>query len=133
MSLTLELPPELEAEVRSAAAREGVAPESFAVNAIEERLRGGESGERPKSESELLEAIGAGLPAATWQRYHALLARRRAGTIPDDDYAELLRLTDEVELWNARRLELVARLAQLKGVPLRQLVERMGLAARLDA
>ena len=39
MSLNLRLPPELEAEIRRATEREGVDPESYAVAAIEERVR----------------------------------------------------------------------------------------------
>ena len=38
MSLTLHLPPELEAEIRKAAEREGIAPEIYAVTAIVERV-----------------------------------------------------------------------------------------------
>src|SRR5262249_135966 len=128
-SLTLELSPELESEIRKAAAREGIPPETYAVLAIEERVRRESQAEARGAESELLEQINTGLPAATWHPYHDLTAKPRHDTLTDDEYPELLRLTDEVELWNARRLELLHSLARLRNLPLRTLVEQMGLAS----
>ena len=128
MSLHLELPPELEAEVRKAAAREGVAPESYALGALEERVRHQPSGDPPLTESRLLEQINAGLAPATWQRYHELCARRDEEAFTQAEHSELLHLTETVELWNAHRLGLLLQLARLRGVPLRKLVEQMGLA-----
>jgi hypothetical protein len=128
MSLTLELTPELKERLREAAARKGVAPESYAISALEERVRS----ERPPGltarESRLLADISAGLPTATWQRYRELCAVRRDDRISDEEYGELLRLTEEVEVWNARRVELLSELARLRKVPLRELVAQMGLA-----
>jgi hypothetical protein len=129
MSLNLELSPELEAEVRRAAAREGVAPESYVLTALEERVRREGAARQQETESRLLEQISAGLAPDTWQRYHELTAKRRDDSLSDTEYSELLRLTEEVELWNARRLELLLELARLRGIPLRALVEQMGLAA----
>lgn len=128
MSLTLELPPELETEIRSAAARAGVALESYALTALQERVRREVPADPPETESDLLERINTGLPPATWFRYQELTAKRRADTLPDVEYPELLCLTEEVELWNARRLETLLQLARLREVPLRSLVEEMGLA-----
>lgn len=128
MSLTLQLPPELEAEIRKAAAREGVPPETYAVTALEACVRSESETGPGDTESRLLEQINTGLPPATWQRYHQLCARRRDDALSVEEYSELLRLTEEVELWNARRLDLLSQLARLRGVPLRALVEQMGLA-----
>lgn len=127
MSLNLQLPPDLQAEIRQAAGQEGVDPEAFVVAAIKERVRRTGDADRVSTESRLLEQISAGLPPAIWQRYHELTAKRRDETLTDEEYPELLRLTDEVELWNARRLELLLELARLRGVPLRTLMEQMGL------
>jgi hypothetical protein len=128
MSLTLQLTPELESEARQAAAREGIAPEEFAVAALQERLSRQSGGSPHPSEASLLEQIGVGLPAEIWQRYHQLTAKRRSETLAASEHAELLELTDRVEAWNVRRLELLLQLAQLRGVPLRTLVEDLGLA-----
>lgn len=127
MSLDLQLPPELEAEIRLAAAREGVAPETYAVAALAERVRREVVPDSPPTESQLLERISAGLPPATWQRYRELTARRRDSPLTGEENAELLRLAEVVELWNGRRLELLLHLSRLRGVALRTLVEEIGL------
>jgi hypothetical protein len=128
MSLTLELSPELEAEARRVAAQAGMAPEDFAVAALQERVwQQRDTGPAP-TDSSLLEQIGSGLTAEIWSRYHALTAKRRSQALTDSEYAELLQLSDKVEAWNVRRLDLLLQLAQLRGKPLRQLVEELGLA-----
>jgi len=133
MSLTLQLPPELEAEIRRVAARDGIAPEAYAVSALEARVRQEVHAGPPDVESWLLEQVNTGLPPSTWERYHALKARRREDALSGAEYSELLQLTDSVEQWNARRLELLIQLARLRGTPLRALIEEMGLAPAPDA
>ncbi len=38
MTLIINIPPEMEARVREAAAREGIEPEQYVLNAVKERL-----------------------------------------------------------------------------------------------
>lgn len=127
MSLTLQLPPDLEASIRKAAAESGMAPEAYAVSALHECVR--QEVGLPESESQLLEQINVGLPGTIWEQYRELTEKRRDETLTEDERAELLDLTNMVELWNARRLELLLELARLRNVPLRALVEEMGLAS----
>jgi hypothetical protein len=75
----------------------------------------------------LLQQINQGLPPPTWERYHALKQKRDARTLAPDEHAELLAMTNQVELWNARRVELVATLARLRQVPLRAMMDELGL------
>src|SRR5206468_10303791 len=86
----------------------GLAPDGYVLKVLRERLGGGERlpPHLPQEETELLQQINQGLPAETWARYQALKQTRDARTLTSDEHAELLTLTDEVELWNARRLEL---------------------------
>jgi hypothetical protein len=56
-----------------------------------------------RRESELLLKINQGVPELIQQRYDDLIAKRRAQTLTPDEYAELLSLTDQVELSDARR------------------------------
>src|SRR5438132_78397 len=59
--------------------------------------------------------------------------RRDAATLTDAEHAELIRLVNEVEIWNARRLEAVAELARLRGVRFPDLVRQLGLGPRTRA
>ena len=129
MTITLEITPELEEALRVGAQRAGLPPDGYVLKLLQERL-GGEERRPPHlspEETQLLQQINQGLPPETWARYHALKEKRDARTLSTEEYRELLSLTDEVELWNARRLELVSALAQLRQVPLRALMDELGL------
>jgi hypothetical protein len=81
----------------------------------------------PARETELMQRINQGLPVAKSARYHELMAKRRLGTLPAEDYGELLGLTDESERLQAERIQYLAELARLRGTPLRALMDELGL------
>jgi hypothetical protein len=66
-------------------------------------------------------------------RYHALKEKRDAETLTDAEHAELIRLVNEVEGWNVRRLEAAAELAKREGEPFRDLVKQLGLGPPSNA
>jgi hypothetical protein len=135
MTLTLEISPELAETLRAIAAREGVAPDQYVLDLLQERLDRDQNlpPHLPRAEAELLQRINEGLPEATWERYHALKAKRDAETLTDTEHAELIRLVNEVEGWNVRRLEAVAALAKLRGVPFPDLFQQLGLGPSVHA
>jgi hypothetical protein len=132
MTLALEISPELAETLRAIAAREGVAPDRYVLDMLQERL----DRERnlpprlPRRESELLQRINEGLPESTWARYEVLKGKRDAETLTEAEHQELIRLVDEVEGWNVRRLEWVAELAKLRGVRFQDLVRERWASAR---
>lgn len=131
MTLTLEIHPELEKTIRARAASAGLPPDRYVLELLQERLapiNGGPPG-LPQAEAMLLERINEGLPPETWERYHTLKGRRHAESFTAEERAELIRLVNEVEIWNARRLKWVAELAKLRGVPFPELVQQLGLGA----
>jgi hypothetical protein len=129
MTITLNITPELEEVLRRSAQRAGLPPDSYILKLLQERLGAGERLplHLPDEETQLLQKISQGLPPETWARYEALKEKRDARTLTPDEYAELRALTDEVELWNAHRLELVLALARLRQVPLRVMMDELGL------
>jgi hypothetical protein len=132
MTLTLEIGPELEQALQATAIRTGLPPERYVLNLLQEQLipvNGGPAG-LPPAEAGLLERINEALPEATWARYDALKEKRDQGTLTDVEHAELIGLVNEVEIWNARRLEAVAELARLRGVPFPDMVRQLGLGPR---
>lgn len=131
MTLTLEISPELEQALRSSAERAGLDPDRYVLDLLRQTLtpaNGSPSG-LPPGEATLLERINEALPEPTWARYDALKAKRDANTLTDDEHAELIRLVNEVEIWNARRLEAVAELAKIRGMRFPDLVKQLGLGA----
>jgi hypothetical protein len=135
MTLTVELSPELEEALRTTAKRAGLPLDRYVVRVLQDRVVQGPGGADvlPREEAELLQKINEGLPETTWEDYHKLKAKRDADTLSPDEHADLLALVDQVEIWNARRLQFVAELAKLRGVHLRDLVRQLGIASPPDA
>jgi hypothetical protein len=82
------------------------------------------------SESELLAKINQGVPADLQSRYDALNAKRRAGTLSEAEHEELLRLVEQVEGLDTRRVEYLAELARLRKISLRALLKDLGIKPR---
>jgi hypothetical protein len=80
-------------------------------------------------ETELLQAINQGIPPEVQQRYAALVARRRAGTLTPEEHGELLRVGDEIEVMDGQRAEHLAKLARLRGVSLEEVMATLGIRA----
>ena len=64
MTITLKMPPPLEARVREEAAREGIDPGTLVLRAVEKQLAPHADTTKEMSEPELLRLINAG-PAGT--------------------------------------------------------------------
>lgn len=82
----------------------------------------------PKAEADLLLKINQGIPADLQKRYNELIAKRRAATLSPDEHEELLRMTDDVEKLQARRVEYLAELASIRKVSLAKLMDDLGLS-----
>jgi len=79
------------------------------------------------NESALLSRINQGPPSELRERLRLLQTKRDNETITDVEYAELTQLTDRAEEIHAERMAALAELAILRGVPLPQLFEQLGL------
>lgn len=130
MSLTIEITPELEGQVREAAADEGLSPDAFILESIAERLR------RPKPiggkwfagrESELLQAINDSMAQIDWIRYRELISKRQAETLTAEEHATLIVLANAVEAANVNRIELLIELARLRHTTLPALMDELGI------
>lgn len=130
-TMTINLTPELEKHLQTEAAKEGMAPDRFILNTLKERLNRKRTGQDvphlSKAESELMQHINQGLPEETWQRYHALVAERKAETLTPEQHRELIRLSDQVEMDYAQRLGVVLELAHLRGTSLEAQMETLGI------
>ena len=80
-------------------------------------------------DAEILGRIHQRFPEGSGHRYDALVAKRRAESLTPDEHAELLDLTDQVESWEARRVEALVELSRLRGTTLGHLMEELGIAA----
>lgn len=80
-----------------------------------------------KQESELLLKINQNLPRELEQEYQILIEKRHQETLTEFEYDQLLELTDQVEKYQAQRLEYLTQLAQIRQVSLTNLIIEMGI------
>lgn len=116
MTLTITLEPEMETRFRAEAAEAGLTPEELASRRL--------------LEVELLWRIRTAAPEAETRELHKLLRRRCIGTLSHDETTRLQALLDEREESAARRMEDLAQLSRLRGLPVRQLADKLDVSPR---
>jgi len=82
-----------------------------------------------RRESELLLKVNRGIPTEVQRRYDALIARRQDFALTPAEYDELLKLTDEIEMLDAQRIEYLNELARLRKKPLTIVMDELGIQA----
>ncbi len=130
-SITLQINPALEQQLREKAARKGVGLDVY-VQALLEKFANIENPEARisksnKEEEDLLKKIRLGLSEDFWVEYKRLVEKRQAEAIDDEELACLIEMTREVERTNARRMEYLAALARLRNVSLPRVMEQLGI------
>ncbi|NJL54270.1 STAS/SEC14 domain-containing protein [bacterium] len=78
-------------------------------------------------EAELFAKINRTLAAAERQEYRALVQRRQAETLTESDRDRLLELSDRQEALHADRMAALIELAQLRQIPLPDLMAELGI------
>ena len=81
----------------------------------------------PKAESELLQRVNQGVPVGIQKRYDNLIAKRQKEILTQQEYDELIRLTQQVEKLEAERMHDLAELACLRQVSLDELFVQLGI------
>lgn len=80
-----------------------------------------------EGEEKLLLRINDAIPEDVQRRYGELIAKRDAAVLSEEELAELLRLTDEVEVCESDRVAALADLARLRETSVRELMRSMGI------
>lgn len=126
MSMTFQLVPELETQVRDAAKRDGIGPNDYVAKVLERHLHK-QSVTVSEPEAELLAQINLGLSGQDWRRYYQLREKLEDETLQGDEQPELIRITDRIEMANAKRIEALIKLAALRRTTLDALLDEFGL------
>ncbi len=80
-----------------------------------------------KEETTLLKKINRGLPSDKKKQLVLLEAKRSEGILNEKDQQELLRIIDELEQLNVERVQHLGELAVMRGIPVRVLMEQLGI------
>lgn len=78
-----------------------------------------------RQETNLLLKINEGLPTDFKKRYDQLVRKRRKATLTEDEHSELIKLSDEIEIKNAKRIEYLLELARIRNKPLEVLMAEL--------
>lgn len=130
MSLIIDIAPELEGEIRQAAALEGLSPNLYVIESVTERLRQPKQVEnKPISgpESDLLQKVNQCMAHINWEQYRELIDKRQAETLTTLEYDELVTLGDKIEEANVERIELLMELADLRHTTLPAIMKELGI------
>ena len=128
MSVSITLPTDLEQFLQTHARRVGVPFETLLTRTIVERwdaLRRAPG--LPTRESELMARLQTLFPPEQTRDYRTLADASDAGTLTEPDRARLLLLLEQRDHQNAERLQIVAELAELRGVSLREMMATLGI------
>ena len=130
MPLSVMVPPDIEKRVRRRAAVQGVDPQGLVVETLRRQFpprRATNKNVLDAVETKLFERINTALPTETRRRYDELVKKCRSNRISKADHAELLRLTDVVEIAHADRIAAVVELEKYRGVDFDELLDDLGL------
>ncbi|MDQ3249104.1 MAG: hypothetical protein M3Q45_07825 [Chloroflexota bacterium] len=132
MPLILEVTPELESQIRSAAAQAGISPDAYVLESVTARLaqkrqRSSKGNRLSQTEADLLQKINRSLSQIQWMRYRTLIAKRHAETLTPEEQTELIALSDQIEEANSKRMGYVAELAQVRRTTIPVLMRELGL------
>jgi hypothetical protein len=124
-TITLQLSSELEQQLLSAATEQGIEPDLYILNTLQERFQTYPSAST--TEAELIQQINIGLSPSEWEQYHALIAKRQAETLTPNEHQHLIATSDHLEKLNVQRVKALIKLAELRHQPLPELMESLGI------
>ena len=124
-TITLNLSPELEQQIRTEASRQGVERDRYILNTLQERLQPRLPTTQP-AEADLLQQINIGFSAQTSEEYHALIAKRHAETLTPQEHKQLIQMSDRLEQLNVARIQALIQLATFRNQPLTELIQTLG-------
>lgn len=135
MSILIQINPSLETRLREKASHKGMALNQFISQFLENNFPNTSSTQPTVTDREavLLQKINLEISSENWELYLNLKEKQQNNTLSPKEKEQLMGLTEEIEMANAKRISVLAELAQLRNVPIRVLMEQLGLAVNPKA
>jgi hypothetical protein len=129
MHLTIELPQDLETQLREQAQQKGKALNQYITGLIREKVSPPKP--RPSSltadESRLFQVINKGFSTGFWSKLHDLNKKRQDMTLTELENAELIDMAEKMEAANVERLKALIELSKIRQIDLDTLMTQLGL------
>ena len=135
MTLTVELPDELEQRIRDRASQLGADPETVIANLVRDHFsQVADARLVPLTEAETkwFKQVNEVPPPDVRERWRELDQLRRTEQLDENQQAEMTALYDQIEANHARRMEAAAELAKLWQVSLDSVIDQLGLSPSDD-
>lgn len=129
MALTIELPYDLETELREQAQQTGKALNQYITAIIREKI----NLPRPKpsvlttEETRLFQIINKGFSTDFWTKLHSLDKKRQEATLTELELEELINMAEVMEITNVERIKALIELAKIRQTDLDTLMNQLGL------
>ncbi len=130
MNVILDLPDGLENELRAEAMRNGVSLHHQIIQKLTTFHQA--KPEAKNQEEELTQNITDWISVRQQNRYDKLLQRKASGHMTDNEYQELLLLTNLIEVAHAVRMKHVFDLATLRSMDVLALMQTFGINKRTE-
>jgi hypothetical protein len=122
MTITLDLPPDLEVPLQQAARTQGKDIAALLLDSARQHLRHDILSE---TEASLLQSINAPIAPEARQQRDALLALQQQRDLTEAEREALIQLVDTVEVANAKRWEALAELAERRKLSLAEIAQEL--------
>ena len=129
MHLTIDLPYDIESQLREQAQQTGKALNQYITGIIREKVHT----PKPKTsvltadETRLFQIINKGFSDDFWTKLHNLNKKRKAETLTEIERLELIDLTEQMEAQNVERMKALIELADIRQIDLDILMNQLGL------
>ncbi len=130
MHLNIELPYDLETQLREQAQQKGKALNQYITGLIQEKM----NSSRPKTspltvdETRLFQTINKGFSDEFWNKLHNLDKKRQQLILTESERQDLIAMTEELEMTNLERMKALIELAAIRQTDLDTLMTQLGLA-----
>lgn len=130
MSIQIQINPSLETRLREKASNKGMALNQFISQFLENTFPNTPTPQPTVSEREaqLLQQVNLDIPSENWGLYVNLKEKHKKEGLTEQEQEQFLSLIEEIEIANAKRVGVLAELSQMRHVPIRVLMEQLGLA-----
>jgi DNA repair photolyase len=129
MSIVLQINSDLESKLRKKATTKGMELNQYISQFLENTFSNESPANSTVSEKEamLLQKINLDISPEMWELYLKLKEKRQKNKISSRENTQLVAITNEIEMANARRITVLAELSKIRNIPIRVLMEQLGL------
>ncbi len=129
MHLTIELPYDLETQLRVQAQQKGKALNQYITGLIQEKINSPKpaTSTLTAEETRLFKIINKGFSDDFWTKLNSLNKKRQEFTLAESERQELIEMTEALDAVNLERMKALIELSTIRQIDLDILMNQLGL------